>query len=171
MNNVFLKYGALLVILVLLQVSLFNNINLFGYINPYIYVIFIFVYPINRDKTALLLLSFLLGISIDFLTNDGGIHAFSLVFIALLRLSALKLITRKGNFDIEELTLQKITFSNLIIWIVFLTFIHHLLIFILEQFSFNNFESILSKTTLTTIFSVILIIFGLQLFLKRKSNA
>jgi len=171
MNNDFIKYGGLIIILPILQITLFNNIDLFGYINPYVYIIYIFVFPIRRNKTALLISSFVLGMAIDFLTNDGGIHTFSLVFIAFIRLFILKMFTGRGDTDIEELHIKDISLSILIVWIVLLTFTHHLILFLLEEFSFNNFGSVLLKTILATTFSVILIIFGLQLFLKRKSNA
>ena len=170
MNSDFIKYAALLVLLPLLQISIFNNINLLGYINPLVYILFIFIFPLRKNKTLLLISSFILGISIDFLTNDGGIHAFSLVFIAFIRLALLRIIAGKSDTDIEDLQIKNNPFSILIIWIIFLTFIHHLVVFLLEQFSFQNFGTLLLKTFLTASFSVILIIFSLQLFLKKKAN-
>ena len=171
MNNIITKYGPLIIILPILQVTLFNNINLFGYINPYVYIIFIFIFPISKNKTTLLISSFILGMAIDFLTNDGGIHTFSLVFIAFFRLALLKMFTGRGDTDIEELYIKDISYTILIVWIILLTFTHHFLVFLLAQFSFNNFGSVMLKTILASTFSVILIIFGLQLFLERKSNA
>ncbi len=171
MNSDLFKYGLLLLFLPILQLSIFNNINFLGYINPQIYIIFIFVFPIKNEKIILLISSFLLGLFIDFLTNDGGIHAFSLVFISYIRLFVLKIISGKSDLDKEILNIRKLNFPTLITWITILTFIHHFILFLLEQFSFAHFTSLLLKTLLTTLFSVVLIIFGLQLFLNRKPNA
>ena len=171
MNSDLFKYGLLLLFLPILQLSIFNNINFLGYINPQIYIIFIFVFPIKNKKIILLISSFLLGLFIDFLTNDGGIHAFSLVFISYIRLFVLKIISGKSDLDKEILNIRKLNFPTLITWITILTFIHHFILFLLEQFSFAHFTSLLLKTLLTTLFSVVLIIFGLQLFLNRKPNA
>ncbi len=171
MNSNFFKYGLLLLLLPFLQVSIFNNIDFMGYINPYLYVIFVFVFPLKKDKTSLLISSFLLGLFVDFLTNDGGIHAFSLVFVAYIRLFVLQLITQKSDSDIENLNIRNISYLNLLVWISILTFIHHFILFSLEQFSFKQFNSLLLKTFLTSIFSIVLIIFGLQLFMKKRSNA
>jgi hypothetical protein len=168
MNSSFFKYGSLLILLPLLQAGIFYNIDLLGYINPLVYIVFVFVFPLRKDKTALLLTSFLLGIFIDILTNDGGIHAFSLVFIAYIRLFLLRVLTGKTENDMEELTFEEIQFSTLFVWIAILTLLHHLLIFVLEPFSFSHFGNILQKTLLTATFSIVLIIFGIQLFLKRK---
>jgi hypothetical protein len=171
MNSSLLKYGYLLILLPILQVSIFNNVNLLGYINPYFYIIFIFIFPINKDKTILLLSSFFLGIFIDTLTNDGGIHTFSIVFIAYFRLFVLRVLSNKNDYDIEQLNTRDIDFPILFLWISILTFTHHFLVFSLEQFSFLKFSTLLLKTFLTSILSIVLIIFGLQLFLKKKSNA
>ena len=171
MNSDFFKYGFLLLLLPLLQVGIFNNIDFMGYINPYLYLIFVFVFPFYKDKSLLLISSFLLGLFVDFLTNDGGIHAFSLVFIAYIRLFVFQLILRKTDSDLENLNVRNLAFFNLFLWVLILTVIHHFILFSLEQFSFEQFEGLLLKTFLTSTFSVVLIIFGLLLFLKKRSNA
>lgn len=171
MNSDLFKYGFLLILLPFLQVSIFNNIDFMGYINPYLYVVFVIVFPLQKDKSLLLISSFLLGLFVDFLTNDGGIHAFSLVFISYIRLFVLQILTRKTESDLENLGIRSIPFLVLVLWIIILIFIHHLLLFILEQFSLQQFDRLLLKTFLTSLFSVVLIIFSLQLFLKKKSDA
>jgi uncharacterized protein YacL len=168
MNKEFIKYSGLLLLLPILQIGIFNNINLLGYIDPYVYIIFVFVFPIKKVKTSILLSTFALGLFIDYLSNDGGIHAFSIVLIAFIRLFILKILTGKSDTDIEELNIKEIPFSTLFLWIAILTIIHHFIVFILEQFSISHFGSILQKTFLTATFSIVLIIFGIQLFLKRK---
>lgn len=171
MNSNTYKYGLLLILLPFLQVSIFNNVDFMGYINPYLYVIFVIVFPFKKDKSTLLILSFLLGIFVDFLTNDGGIHAFSLVFISYIRLFVFQIITGKTDSDIEELNIRNISFLSLMIWIAVLTFIHHFILFSLEQFSFKQFNQLFIKTFLTSLLSIVLVMFSLQLFLKKNSNA
>ena len=171
MNSALLKYGILLILLPLLQVSIFNNVNLLGYINPYFYIIFVFVFPFNKNKSSLLISSFILGLFIDILTNDGGIHAFSIVFIAYFRIVLLQILSNKNDDDIEQINTKDLSFVVLFLWVSILTFLHHFLVFSLEQFSFVEFGRLLLKTFLSSILSIVLIIFGLQLFLKKKSNA
>ena len=78
------------ILLVLLQVFLLNNINLAGYINPYLYILFILLYPSNGNQTALIFLSFLLGLSVDIFEDSGGVHAGASAFVAYLRPIILK---------------------------------------------------------------------------------
>jgi rod shape-determining protein MreD len=53
------------VVLILVQVLILNNIHLGGYINPYLYVLFILLLPIETPKWAVLILAFFLGLGVD----------------------------------------------------------------------------------------------------------
>ena len=57
----FLEYTLLFVIVVLLQIFLFNNLNLSVYVNPLVYIAFVVMLPMEINRAALLLLGFLLG--------------------------------------------------------------------------------------------------------------
>jgi len=61
----FLTYFFLFVILIVTQLLVFNNIELSGYINPYVYVLFILLLPFDVPRVVLLLSAFLLGLCID----------------------------------------------------------------------------------------------------------
>ena len=45
-------------LLIIAQTIIFNNINLFGYLNPFIYIIFIIYYPIKNDRIFFIFISF-----------------------------------------------------------------------------------------------------------------
>jgi len=171
MNKEIIKYAFLMVLFIVLQEMIFNHINLFGFVNPMIYVAFIFVFPVYKDKTWLLLTAFILGISIDMITNDGGIHAFSLVFVAYYRLLILRFIKGTHFSEEETINIKHLDSAVQVIWILIIVFIHSFIVFFLEQFSFNRFGNVLLKTFSTTIFSTLLIIIGMQLFTKKESNA
>ena len=171
MNKDLFTYGFLILLLPVLQVSVFNNVDLLGYIDPSFYILFIFIFPFYQNKVVLLLSSFVLGLCIDVLTNDGGIHAFSLVLLAYSRGFILEIVTGKSASDISEMKLREFSFSKLIVWVSILTFVHHFIIFSLEQFSFTNFGSLMLKTTVASTFSIIVIIMSLQLVTRKFSDA
>ena len=56
MKNSLLKYILIYIVLVALQVFIFNNIQLNGFINPYIYVLFILILPFDVRGWWLLVL-------------------------------------------------------------------------------------------------------------------
>jgi rod shape-determining protein MreD len=73
------------IILLSLQVIVFNNINLFGFISPFPYILFIILYPVNGNKSGLIFASFLLGLLMDMFSDSGGVHAAACVTLAYFR--------------------------------------------------------------------------------------
>lgn len=163
-----IKYTILFIVLILVQVIVLNNVLFWGYINPMLYILFVIIYPFKKDRGLFLLLSFLLGLSIDFFSDSGGINAAATLFIAYIRLPLLKGILRKPEIDYPVFNIHKITFLRLLSFTAVLTFIHHFVLFSLEYLKFNAILTIFSRTILTSFFTIILIIFSLLLMNKNK---
>ena len=156
------------IVLIILQVLIFNHINLFGYINPLFYIIFIFYFPLKKEKTAVLFFSFFLGLSIDFFSDTGGINTAATLFIAYFRLPILSTILGKSDFDYLLFNIRSLSFAKSFWYILSLTFIHHLIVFTLDYFSLNEFGTIFLKTISTTTLSLSLIFLAIILFTKRR---
>jgi rod shape-determining protein MreD len=155
------------IILLSLQVIVFNNINLFGFISPFPYILFIILYPVNGNKSGLLVTSFLLGIILDMFSNSGGIHTTACLFLAYFRPSIFKFAfgvsyeyqTIKLN---ETLTPER--FSFLLVAVVF----HHLILFIFEAFQFSLLWDILIRTLLSSIVTLVICIIIIYLIKPNK---
>ena len=167
MNDV-IKYIILFIALILVQVIVLNNILFFGYINPLLYILFVVIYPLKRDRGFFLLLSFLLGLCIDFFVDSGGINAGAILFIAYIRLPLLKGILNKSEIDFPVFDINKLPFLKLLSYIAILTFTHHFIVYGLEYFKLNAIFTVFSRAFFTSIFTIILIIFSLLLM--NKSN-
>ena len=87
-NNITLLISFIL--LVFFQTLVFNNLYLFGFINPMVYVLFLVIYRFDYDQTFFILSSFILGFLIDFLSQSGGAHTLSTLTIGFLRPSIIK---------------------------------------------------------------------------------
>src|SRR5436189_5666322 len=85
MNSAVLLNIVRFILLISAQILIFNNIDFFGYINPFPYVLFIILYPVNGNKSGLLFSSFLLGLLMDMFCNSGGVHAAPSITLAYLR--------------------------------------------------------------------------------------
>jgi hypothetical protein len=64
--------------------------------------------------------------------------------------------------------IRSIPFGKSFLYILSLTFFHHLILFSLDYFSLNEFGSIINKTVITTTFTVFLIYIGIVLFTKKR---
>lgn len=167
MTNTIIENIIRFVVLVLLQVLLLNNINFLGYINPYLYVLFLVMYPFNTPQTLFLLVAFLLGISIDTFEDSGGINAAACVVIAYIRPVFLR-FSFGVSYDYQTVKLSNTPYGARLSYIMLLVFIHHLVLFILEMFDFSHIFLILKKTLFSGIFTVLLILITLTLFKPKR---
>lgn len=168
MNNLILTNSFRFIGLILLQVVVFNHINLFGFINPMIYIAWVLLFPFRKNISFLLIFSFALGLSVDSFSDSGGINAAATVFIAFIRLPILKLVLNKSDFDYYSFNLRAVSFSKALLFIAVLTIIHHLIVFSLAYFSFKDVISVISNALSTSVFTIILIILGITLFTNKK---
>ncbi|HBS52438.1 MAG TPA: rod shape-determining protein MreD [Flavobacterium sp.] len=155
------------IILLSLQVIVFNNINLFGFISPFPYILFIILYPVNGNKSGLLVASFLLGIILDMFSNSGGIHTTACLFLAYFRPSIFK-FAFGVSYEYQTIklndTLTPERFSFLLVAVV----LHHLVLFIFEAFQFSLVWDILIRTLLSSIVTLIICIIIIYLIKPNK---
>lgn len=151
------------VVLVFLQVFLLNNINLGGYINPYVYILFILLYPLDGNKSLLIFLSFLLGLCIDVFEDSGGVQAAACVLIAYMRPLVLK-YSFGVSYEYNSVKLYKAAPTERFTYIASLVFLHHFVMFALEIFSFDHIILLLKSTFLSGVFTLVLIYGSLILF-------
>jgi len=167
MNNVLginiLRFIALL----LVQVVICNNINFLGYINPYVYIIFIFLFPIRDNRLVLLLVSFILGMLVDMFSDSGGVHAAAAVFLAYTRPILLK--TSFGTlYEHHSIKFSNTEIGSLVTYITFGTVLHHFILFSLEIFNISSILLILKKTLFSSIFTIILSVLIIILFSRNR---
>jgi rod shape-determining protein MreD len=167
MNKGPVWYIVSFVVIVLIQILLMNNIQFSGFINPYFYILFIILLPINIPSYILLILGFFLGISIDIFSNTPGIHASATVFIAFLR----PFIINSYNLDDKEKMMIP-SISNLGVkwflkYVVIMIVAHHFFLFYIEVFSFSGFLHTFLRCILSSIFTFAFILIS-QFLIFRK---
>lgn len=156
--------SLLFIFLLFLQVFILNNILYLGYVNPYLYIAFVFLYPLRENRFPFLILAFLLGLFVDFFSNSGGVHAFSIVLIAYFRIYLIHSIFKKNAQDYQLFNLRLESFGNVFNYITILTILHHFILFTLINFSFQNFTHVILNTLLSSVFTLILFFLGNYIF-------
>ncbi len=168
MNNNTLLYIGRFVILVIVQVFFLNHINFLGYLNPYVYILFILLAPITIHKSAFLFFSFLLGLTIDIFGDSGGVHAGACLVIAYMRPLFLR-YSFGLSYEFQTVKLSKVRFGERLAYVFLLVVTHHFVLFLLEIFNFSHFLLTLKKTLFTSIFSIIVMLLVLVLFRRKDS--
>lgn len=156
-----------IIFLVLLQVFIFNKLVFNHIAVPYIYIIFVLLYPPQRNRYMFLVLCFLLGWGVDIFESTGGINAFACLTIGFLSKYIIKTISGTRFFEIEEFDFGDFSTGQWFFYTVAMVLIHHFLLFFFESFSFANIQEVLSRTLYSSVFTLIFIFFYLILFRKR----
>ncbi|MGM0635363.1 MAG: rod shape-determining protein MreD [Bacteroidota bacterium] len=156
------------VILVLLQALVLNNVLFLGFINPYLYPLFIILLPLNLNQIQALFYAFLLGLSVDFFDDTGGVHAGASVLIAYVRPIILR-FSFGINYDYQTLKFYNEGFKQKFIYIFLMVFVHHLAMFALEYFSLQHIKEILINTVFSSIFTILLMLITISLIRKSES--
>ena len=149
------------ILLVLFQVLVLNNIQFLGYINPYLYILFILSLPVQMPRWFLLILAFALGLTIDIFSNTPGMHAFATVLVAFFRGGIIKLFTNLEEGNNPTPSFHTFGVSAYIKYVVLIVIIHHSTLFILEAFSFSHFWILSAKILLSSLVTILLIL-GIQ---------
>ncbi len=158
MGREIIKYGIMFIGLVLVQVLFLNQVQISGFVNPYIYILFILLLPLNAPRYVVLLGGFFVGFCVDIFSNTLGIHAFASVFIAFLRPLIIRAITDRE----EDMSDYPGLSQNGLVWFLYYTslmvFLHHSVLFFIEVFTLSDFLGTLYRIILSSLFSIFVIV-------------
>ncbi len=154
------------ILLMSFQVLALNHMNLGGYLNPYIYVLFIMLLPVHINKSLLLFLGFGTGLCIDYFGNTLGLHASATLLLAFMRPGVIQLFFKNLDFSEKETPdISRFGFMGFAKYTFVLVIFHHLVLFYLESLSFVGFLDtflavVYSSLLSTTVLMIIMLIIG-----------
>lgn len=155
---------------IMLQLFLFNNIQISGYLNIIIYPLLLILLPIKIRGLWLLLSGLLLGVVADMIEGTEGVFTITFIFLAFLRPTLLKIFLRRDLLDVVIVPISNAigvaAFLQYTFWVNLLMF---LIVIFLERFSFEHISFILLKLGISTIVSTY-IIYVIQLPLNRVNK-
>jgi hypothetical protein len=166
----YISVGVSFFLYVLFQVLLLKNFVLFDTAFCFLYVAFILMLPVEIGPLLLIIVSFLVGFSVDIFYDTLGINAAASAFIGFLRPHWLKVITPRGGY--EEIVIPNLKTMDLAWFFTYtlpLIFIHHLILFYLEAGGFDLFFFTFSKVLLSTLLTFFVMILTQHLFYKKAN--
>ena len=163
MNSTLLVNIARFILLLAAQVVIFNNFNIMGFINPFPYILFLILYPVDGNKAGLMAAGFTLGLIMDMFANSGGVHAASCLVLAYARPAIFK-FSFGLSYEYRTIRINDVLTPERFSFILISVVIHHFTLFVLEVFRLSNLWDILLRTILSTVFTIILCIVLIYLF-------
>ncbi|MBS1928707.1 MAG: rod shape-determining protein MreD [Chitinophagaceae bacterium] len=160
------------VLLVLIQTLVLDNIRLHQMITPYIYFLFILWLPFRINRTLLMILAACLGFAIDSFRHHPGFHMAACVLIAYLRPFIINLLISQedGEANYDEPSVKSM--GGLLPYSIYagiLSLLHNAWLFLLEAWQFGDAWYFISKTVLSTLVTLALILLA-ELVVNRKQK-
>lgn len=154
------------------QILIFNNFLIFGN-NVNIYLIFILTFPLNYNKSITYIITFLFGFILDFFSNSLGIITFSLLISILIKPYVVRFIF--GYFDVNQARktseyIEKTSFFQKFGFLFIMFFSHQFIINFIDIFSFENIKSIINKTLISSIISIIFSFIIILTFFRKNAR-
>ncbi len=126
------------VVLLLLQVLLFNNLQFFGLCNPAVYVLCLIALPVRLPRWLELLIGFFTGLLMDIFCNTLGIHAAACTLVGFVRPLLIERLVADNDRLMGTPTSGTMGWLAYVKMVVILVVLHHTAVFSLEAFSFHN---------------------------------
>lgn len=167
MRNSYFINALRFILLVMVQVLVFNQMNFLGFINPMVYILFLFWYPIKENRMLFIGLGFLLGFVIDLFSDTLALHSAATVTIAYLRPAVMRFVFGV-NYEFQSFRLSNTTRAQQFTFLALLILVHHTIFFTLEIFSLSNLLLILKKVVFTSLGTIILCLLLSSLFSPSK---
>ncbi len=164
MNQYYPKVFLLSLFLIFLQVLIFDRINLFGFMNPSIYIIVLIIHRYDLDQFNYIVVGFLLGFIMDILSQSAGSHSLSCVTISFLRPLINKFSLGPNYEDFSSPFSDGILISNKVLYCFLITIIHQIILNAFSYFNWTHTFVILKLTIANSIFTFIVIVSVLNLF-------
>jgi len=159
MINSILRFGLIFIILVLLQVLMFNNIQFSGYVNPYVYIIFILLLPVEIPSWLLLILSFGTGMIIDFYSGSPGMHSTATVFAGFVRPFILRSNSPRDGYEPgAQPSMLTYGFRWFLLYAMTVILVHHTVLFYIEVFRFTDFFRTFLRVLLSSLFTLVFVL-------------
>lgn len=146
------------VIVMILQVLLFDQLQLWGACHPYIYVLCLLMMPITLPHSASMIIGAAAGLVMDVFCNSLGVHMAACILLMFLRPYLIGAIVNDKDRLNEQISSRAIGTEALIKYVVIGVLIHHLTVFSLAAWSFSHIWFVLLETLVSSIVTILIII-------------
>jgi len=159
MIQTFLSRAGWFLLLLLLQVLVLNHIHIAGYATPMPYVYFLLLLPSDTPRWVYIFLGFLLGFLVDVFTDTPGMASASMCLTALIVPPLLRVFSPTDSEDEAFLpSVRAMGWWKFLVLVVLAVLVNTVMFFLVENFSFYNWMSLLTSIGGSTALTILFII-------------
>ena len=159
MNKMIFTYIFSFVFLILLQVIVLNNISVFGYATPLLYIYFILKLPSLMSTNRVMTIAFFMGLIVDIFSNTPGMNALAATTIAFMRKSVMSVVLPRSEDAVSVVpSVSTFGLGHFIGYTFFMVMTFCVLVFIIEAFTFFNPLTLILRFTTSALLTFLLIL-------------
>lgn len=145
-------------LVMVLQVLLFDQLQLWGACHPYIYVLCLMMMPITLPHSVDMMIGAAAGLVMDIFCNSMGIHMSACILLMYIRPYLIGAIVNDKDRLNEQISLRSIGMEAMLKYTVILVVLHHLTVFLLAAWSWSHIGFVLLETLVSSTVTALLII-------------
>jgi rod shape-determining protein MreD len=142
----------------ILQVLLFDQLQLLGVCHPYIYILCLLMMPITLPHSADMFIGAAAGLIMDVFCNSMGVHTAACILIMFVRPYLIGALVNDKDRLNEQISLRALGMEALLRYVVIMVVIHHLTVFLLAAWSWAHIGFVLIETIVSSIITISIII-------------
>ena len=146
------------VVVMLLQVLLFDQLQLWGACHPYIYILCLLMMPITLPHNVDMLIGALVGLVMDVFCNSLGVHTAACILVMFVRPYLIGALVNDKDRLNEQISLRSIGMEAILRYVVIMVIIHHLMVFALAAWSWAHIGFVLLETLVSSLVTILIII-------------
>lgn len=146
------------IVVMILQVLLFDQLQLLGVCHPYIYILCLLMMPITLSHSADMIIGAVVGLIMDIFCNSLGVHTAACIFIMFIRPYLIGAIVNDKDRLNEQISLRALGMEALLRYVVILVVVHHLMVFLLAAWSWAHIGFVLLETIVSSLVTISVII-------------
>ena len=167
-----LRHIALFLVLTFIQVLILNNINFSGILNPFLYLYFLMVLPVDFRPTLGLVLGFFLGFCIDMFCQTWGMHTIATTFAAFCRPYLLTYMAPRDGYEFSRIpSIRQMGLLWFLTYAGLLTILHHFILFFIEMFRMSGFWMTIGKSLGSSALTLLLVLIVQLIFVRGSRKA
>jgi len=146
------------IVVMILQVLLFDQLQLLGVCHPYIYILCLLMMPITLPHSADMFIGAAAGLIMDVFCNSMGVHTAACILIMFVRPYLIGALVNDKDRLNEQISLRALGMEALLRYVVIMVVIHHLTVFLLAAWSWAHIGFVLIETIVSSIITISIII-------------
>lgn len=146
------------IFVMMLQVLLFDQLQLWGACHPYVYILCLLMLPITLPHSIDMIIGAAAGLVMDIFCNSLGVHTAACILVMYVRPYLIGALVNDKDRLNEQISLRAIGMEALLKYVVIMVVIHHLTVFLLAAWSWAHIGFVLLETVVSSTLTIFIII-------------